>query len=220
MRTRGRFSDDRFMSAQKAFGIGRTRELPLRALESADDGELIRRIGERDRDAFEVLYRRFARPVLGLAIRRLRDRGRAEDATQETFASIWRSAGTFRPERGRGAQWLYGVARNAIVNQLRTRVDAGTDASDSTSEEPGPPEWAESDWVSRRLHRAVGELPAHHRAPIELAYWSGLSQSEIATRLNVPLGTVKTRTRNALSRLAELLDDELQYAPTPRREIS
>ena len=78
------------------------------------DAELIERTGAGDRSAFDKLYRRYARPVFGLALRRLGDRGRAEDAVQETFVSIWRSASTYKPERGPGAPWLYGVARNAI----------------------------------------------------------------------------------------------------------
>src|SRR6478752_4005035 len=80
--------------------------------ETSDDGELILRIGSGDRGAFEQLYRHYARSVFGLALRRLGDRGRAEDAVQETFASVWRSAATYKPERGPGAPWLYGVARN------------------------------------------------------------------------------------------------------------
>jgi len=85
------------------------------------DAELIQRTGAGDRPAFEKLYKRYARPVFGLALRRLGDRGRAEDAVQETFASIWRSASTYKPERGPGAPWLYGVARNAIVDRSRAR---------------------------------------------------------------------------------------------------
>ena len=85
----------------------------------ATDGELIRRTGDGDHGAFEVLYRRYSRPVFGLALRRLGDRGRAEDAVQETFASIWRAAGTYKPERGPGAPWLYAVARNAITDRAR-----------------------------------------------------------------------------------------------------
>ena len=87
------------------------------------DGELIQRAATGDRSAFEDLYRRYARPVFGLALRRLGDRGRAEDAVQETFASIWRSAGSYHPERGPGAPWLYAVARNAIVDRARARTD-------------------------------------------------------------------------------------------------
>src|ERR671934_2984689 len=83
------------------------------------DDELIQRVGEGDRGAFEQLYRRYARPVLGLALRRLGDRGRAEDAVQDAFVAIWRSARTYKPERGRGAPWLYAVARNAITDGLR-----------------------------------------------------------------------------------------------------
>ena len=81
------------------------------------DDELIQRAATGDRSAFEDLYRRYARPVFGLALRRLGDRGRAEDAVQETFASIWRSAGSYKPDRGPGAPWLYAVARNAIVDR-------------------------------------------------------------------------------------------------------
>src|ERR1700761_9002310 len=97
------------------------------------DGELIQRTGEGDGDAFEKLYRRYARPVFGLALRRLGDRGRAEEAVQETFASIWRSAGTYRPERGPGAPWLYGVARNAIVDRSRARYEPPAEAPDEAS---------------------------------------------------------------------------------------
>jgi RNA polymerase sigma-70 factor, ECF subfamily len=187
---------------------------PREAIESSDDGELLQRIGGGDRDAFEELYRRFARPVLGLALRKLPDRGRAEDAAQETFAAIWRSAATYRPERGPARPWLYTVARNAIVNQTRIRSEVAAELPDSASEEPGPPEQAESGWVSWRVHRALEELPDHGRTLIELAYWSGLSQSEIATRLGIPLGTIKTQTRAALARLADLLEhDELGPRP-------
>jgi RNA polymerase sigma-70 factor (ECF subfamily) len=202
------------MSSQEAIGglsLGgrRAKERPRQtALESAEDGELIRRVGERDRVAFEELYRRFGRPVLSQAVRRLRDRGRAEDATQEAFASIWRAAATYRPERGPGAPWIYAVARNAIVDQARIRSEPSVEVPDSPSAEPGPAEHAESEWVSWRVHRALEELPAQQRSLIQLAYWSGLSQSEIASRLDLPLGTVKTRTRAALTRLAELLEPE------------
>src|SRR3954470_6429636 len=98
--------------------------LPRMLPVTTTDGELIQRAADGDRSAFELLYQRYARPVFGLALRRLGDRGRAEDAVQETFASIWRSAGTYKPERGPGAPWLYGVARNAIVDRSRVRTEA------------------------------------------------------------------------------------------------
>lgn len=193
----------------RSLGGRRANERPRQpSVESSGDGELIRRVGEHDRDAFDELYRRFGRPVLSLAIRRLGDRGRAEDATQETFAAIWRGAASYRPERGPGAPWIYAVARNAIVNQMRVRSEPAMEAPDSASDEPGPPAQAEAEWVRWRVHSALEELPAQQRTLIELAYWSGLSQSEIASQLDLPLGTVKTRTRAALARLAELLERE------------
>jgi RNA polymerase sigma-70 factor (ECF subfamily) len=177
--------------------------------ESVSDGELLRRVGDGDGGAFEALYRRYARPVFGLALRRLGDRGRAEEAVQETFASVWRSARTYRPDRGPGAPWLYAVARNAIVDGARARVEPVTaESEDEPSGDVGPAERAEQSWTSWRVHRALEELPDSERIVLELAYWRGLSQSEIAERLRIPLGTVKTRTRSGLRRLAELLDGE------------
>lgn len=175
----------------------------------APDAELLARVGERDRIAFELLYQRYVRSVFGLALRRLGDRGRAEDAVQEAFTAIWRSAGTYRPERGAAGAWLYTVARNAIVDRFRSSGDPVAEVPELVSGELGPPERAEQSFVSWRVHRALEELPARERDVLELAYWSGMSQSEVAEYLHLPLGTVKTRTRSALARLAELLEGEL-----------
>ena len=183
--------------------------IPAVAANDLSDGELISRTADGDRGAFDVLYRRYSRPVFGLALRRLGDRGRAEDAVQETFASIWRAARSYRPERGPGAPWLYAVARNAITDRGRGRSEPPAEVPDTPSTDAGPAERAESGWTAWRVHRALEELNANERSVIELAYWSGLSQSEIAEFLNIPLGTVKTRTRAALARLAVLLEEEL-----------
>jgi len=172
------------------------------------DGELIQRAADGDRSAFEVLYRRYARPVFGLALRRLGDRGRAEDAVQETFASIWRSAASYRPDRGPGAPWLYAVARNAIVDRARSRTETPTEIPEEAAPGPTPSDRAEQSWVAWRVHRALEELPEREREVIALAYWSGLSQSEVAEFLGIPLGTVKTRTRSALAHLADILGEE------------
>jgi RNA polymerase sigma-70 factor (ECF subfamily) len=174
------------------------------------DGELIERIADGDRPAFEELYRRYARTVLGLALRRLGDRGRAEDAAQDAFVAIWRSARTYNPDRGHGAPWLYAVARNAITDGLRRTPEPAAELQDGPRTEPDPSERAESAWTAWRVHRALEVLPPHERPVIELAYWRGLSQSEVAETLGIPLGTVKTRTRSALSRLADALDEELR----------
>jgi RNA polymerase sigma-70 factor (ECF subfamily) len=174
------------------------------------DRELLLRVAAGDRAAFEALYHRYVRPVFGLALRRLGDRGRAEDAVQETFAAIWRSAGSYKPERGPASPWLYAIARNAITDRLRMRSDTPGELPDRPSGEPGPPDRAESGYVSWRVHRALDELPGTEREVIELAYWSGFSQSEVAAFLDIPLGTVKTRTRSGLARLAGLLEEELR----------
>jgi len=187
------------------------RPASIRSVEVGEqtDGDLIERVGEGDREAFDELYRRYSRPVLGLALRRLGDRGRAEDAVQDAFAAIWRSAASYDPARGQGGAWLYTVARNAIVDGARRRPEPPMEAPDEASAESGPPEQAEAAWLAWRVHGALEHLPEHERPVIELAYWGGLSQSEISAFLHVPLGTVKTRTRSALARLADLLEEEL-----------
>jgi RNA polymerase sigma-70 factor, ECF subfamily len=174
------------------------------------DGDLIRRVAHRDANAFELLYQRYARPVFGLALRRLGDRMRAEDAVQETFAAVWRSARTYRPERGAGAPWLYTVARNAIVDRSRNRSEPPAEVPETAAVEAGPDERAEASYVAWRVHRALEELSSNERDVIELAYYGELSQSEIADFLGIPLGTVKTRTRSGLGRLADLLEGELR----------
>jgi RNA polymerase sigma-70 factor, ECF subfamily len=181
--------------------------MPVAMATAETDGRLIERIGRGDRDAFEQLYRRFARPVLAMAVRQLGDNGRAEDAAQETFAAVWRSARSYRSERGTGSAWLYAVARHAIIDRARQKREHVAEIPEEVSESAGPPERAEESWLTWRVHSALEQLPERERAVIGLAYWSGLSQTEIASYLDVPLGTIKTRTRTGLARLAGLLDE-------------
>jgi RNA polymerase sigma-70 factor (ECF subfamily) len=175
------------------------------------DGELLCRIAERDLKAFEILYARYARPVYGLALRRLRDREGAEAATQQAFAAIWRSAATYVPERDGGARWLFTVARNAIVDHARapsgTELVASAELPEVTPREPGLESAAEDGWLAFRVHAAVADLPEHERVPLELAYWGGHTRSEIAELLGLSLDTVETRTRSALTRLLVRLED-------------
>jgi RNA polymerase sigma-70 factor (ECF subfamily) len=183
---------------------------PQPDVQDPSDAELLARVGEHDREAFEVLYGRYVRPVFSLALRRLGDRGHAEDAVQDAFAAIWRSASTYRPERGAAGGWLYTVARNAIVDRLRRNgPTADAELPELASGEPGPAQQAEDSDVSWRVHRALEDLEPREREVIELAYWSGMSQSEVAAYLGLPLGTVKTRTRSGLARLATVLEGEV-----------
>jgi len=174
------------------------------------DGALIEGVAAREREPFEELYHRYARSMLGLALRRLGDRGRAEDSVQEVFAAVWRSAGSYDRNRGPGGAWLYTIARNAMVDAHRRKpAPTMADPPEVVSTSPTPDEEAEASWNAWRVHRALETLPEHERAVIDLAYFSGLSQSEIAGFLQLPLGTVKTRTRSGLARLADALEGEL-----------
>ncbi|HXF97271.1 MAG TPA: sigma-70 family RNA polymerase sigma factor [Gaiellaceae bacterium] len=191
---------------------GLVREARVHAVPRArpTDAELIERVADGDREAFEELYRRYARAVLGLALRRLGDRGRAEDVTQDAFVAIWRSARTYDRRRGGAPGWLYAIARNAVTDRLRRLPEPVGELEDGVGGEPDPAEEAEASWIAWRVHRALEVLPPRERSVIELAYWRGLSQSEIGAALGIPLGTVKTRTRSALARLADELEEELR----------
>lgn len=192
--------------------LWRTERPPLQLL-SASDGELLSRVANRDPAAFEALYQRYSSPVYGLALRRLRDQPAAEDAVQETFTAVWRAARSFDRERGACKSWLFAIARNAIVDSIRKRAYAALEplehAPEPASSDPTPHQRAEDDWLRFCTHAAVAQLPERERIPLELAYWHGLSQSEIAARLGLPLGTIKTRTRSGLARLAACLDGDL-----------
>lgn len=154
-------------------------------------GQLLCRIAERDFEAYEILYRRYARSVYGLALRRLRDRRGAGDATRRAFEAIWRAAPTYVLEAGDGTRWVFTVAESTIVGHAHA---------------PSPESAAEHEWPIFRVHAAVAELPEQERVPLELACWEGRSQSEIAEQLGLPVGTVTTRTRSALARLATRLE--------------
>ena len=107
-----------------------------------------------------------------------RDRSRAQDAVQETFAAIWRSAGKLPARAWARAPWLYAVARNAIVDRARARGDATfADPPETSHPTPGRRSSAQSGYVSWRVHRAVGDLPEHEREVLELAYWGGLPRA-------------------------------------------
>ena len=138
-----------------------------------------------------------------MALRQLGDYGRAEDATQETFAAVWRSAKSYRAERGSASAWLYAVARHAIIDRARQRVEpVGGDSRDRLRRGgPGGAGRVDVALLARARRRSSG-CPSASDVVLELAYWSGLSQTEVASYLDVPLGTVKTRTRAGLARLA------------------
>jgi RNA polymerase sigma-70 factor (ECF subfamily) len=175
------------------------------------DEDLLDRVAQsRDPAAFDTLYARYARAVYSLVRRTLTDHPSSEDVTQEAFASVWRAARGYRRERGAVAAWLFTIARNAATDAARARTPLTlADPPDQPDLGPSPSDQAIAEWEAFRLHSAVDSLQPREREVIELAYFSGLSQSEVAERLGLPLGTVKTRTRSALARLAGVLEEEV-----------
>ena len=174
----------------------------------ASDGELIRGSATATEMPSEISVRALRTAGLRARAARLRDRGQAEDVAQETFASVWRAAGSYRPERGPGARLaVRGRPKRVVDRDPRERARQPSRPSE-TGSEAGPEDAAQTDWLAWRVHRAFTELPETERNVLELAYWGGLSQSEIADFLGIPLGTVKTRTRSGLARMADLLEGE------------
>lgn len=178
---------------------GRRRRPPVADL---GDAELFRLVADGSEAAFEALWRRYGSAVLGVCRAILRDHEVAEDAAQETFTRVWRHARSYDPQRGRPAAWLMTVARHSAINMARmTRpeaaapIDEGADPSDEQ-------EAVDRVWLQGALTR----LPDREREVVGLAYFSGLSHSQIATRIDEPLGTVKSRMRRALERLAEMAE--------------
>jgi RNA polymerase sigma-70 factor (ECF subfamily) len=150
---------------------------------------------------------------MSVAQRVLGARSEAEEVVQETFVQVWRQASTYDARRGGALAWITTIARSRAIDRLRSRaaaerVVASIDDPAPASAPIPPLEAAEQRQVRERVIAALAELPAEQRSVLELAYYEGLSQSEIASRLGDPLGTVKTRVRLGLAKLATLLDAE------------
>ena len=171
------------------------------------DSRLIERVAGGDRDAFTELYRRFARPVLAMALRQLGDNGRPRRPRRRRSRPCGARPAATSPSAARPRPGSTAVARHAIIDRARQRREPVVEVPEEASAEATPEEQAESAWLTWRVHAALEQLPEREQAVLELAYWSRLSQTEIASYLDVPLGTVKTRTRTGLARLAGLLDE-------------
>ena len=176
-----------------------------------DDNELIRKIAAGDERAFLVLYDRYAAKVHALTLRILSDSMLAEEATQDTFLKLWSRARLYLAERGPVWGWLLTIARRTALDRLRLESRRPTLSTADDPEEfwnfipDANTTSEESRW--RSLHLAVQSLTPDHRQVIELAYYQGLSQSEIAETLGWPLGTVKTRVRAAMEQLRRAWGD-------------
>lgn len=187
---------------------------PLRLVTSATDLDLITAMHRGDRDALAVLYDRFAARLYGLALRVTTDPGEAEDVVAETFTKAWRDVGTYDASRGSVQAWLVMMTRSRALDTVRARtrrlrlVDAASEAPEPVAmgtSEVSTDAAVEADERTVRVRAALATLPLPQREVLDLAYFAGLSQVEIAERLGAPLGTVKTRVRLALARLREVL---------------
>jgi RNA polymerase sigma factor (sigma-70 family) len=176
------------------------------ARESSDE-QVLEAVGRGDDDALGVLYDRFGRLAFRLAFRILRDPELAEDAVQEAFLAVWRSADTYKRERAKPSTWILTVVHRRAVDIVRREQSRRGEPLEVAPEPSVGP--ADEDAVLRdrraAVQAALTELPGEQRQALELAYYGGLTQSELAERLGVPLGTVKSRMFAGLGRLRELL---------------
>jgi RNA polymerase sigma-70 factor, ECF subfamily len=181
------------------------------------DEQLMARLARRDIKAFEALYDRYGTLVYSTALRVVGDVQLAEDIAQEVFLRIWRRPDHYLPERGRFVTWLLSVARNGAVDQIRTRgrrhrhETAGEESVRDLPADEGrdPALLAQLADERQKVRQALAGLPPEQRRVIEMAYYGGYTQQEIAAMLNQPLGTVKTRIRLGMQKLRVALEPEV-----------
>lgn len=188
------------------------------------DRTLLERIVARDERALGELYDRHGSAVYGLALTIVRERADAEEVVGDAFGQVWRAAGQFDPARGSVAAWLTTITRTRALDLVRARGRRGralTRAAQANSDGlaaplaavgEAPDRGAERQEARRLVQRSLGELPEGQRRVIELAYFGGLTQTEIAAELEEPLGTVKTRMRAAMEKLRVALGPLLEGA--------
>ena len=179
------------------------------------DGALVARIARGDPAALGELYDRHGRTVFGALYRMLGAPEPAEEVTQDAFHAVWRRAGTYRADRGSVRTWLLAIARNAAIDWRRTKGrradrEAAIDEAAELVEEVRVDDRVIASLRAERVRAAVASLPDEQRVVLSLAFWSGLSQSEIAARTSTPLGTVKSRVRLGMAKLRDQLRPETE----------
>ena len=179
------------------------------------DEALVALVARGDQNALGELYDRIGRIAYGLAVRVVRDERLAEDAVQEGFLAVWRNAAAFRAERAKASTWILTLVHRRAVDLVRREERRRAEPlSDEVAARAGEAQATdEAAWLRferERVQGALRQLPDVQREALELAYYGGFSQSELAERLGVPLGTVKSRMFAGLARLRELLDESSQ----------
>ncbi|MBA2358499.1 MAG: sigma-70 family RNA polymerase sigma factor [Actinobacteria bacterium] len=183
------------------------------------DEALVALVARGDDDALAALYDRFSRVAYGLALRILRDRALAEDAVQEAFLAVWRTADRFLIERAKPSTWILTLVHRRSVDLVRREERRRADPIEVAPHESGAETADEVEVRAERriVQHALTRLPADQREALELAYYGGLTQTELAERLGQPLGTIKSRMFTGLRRLRELLAEEGFEAELSRR---
>ena len=185
------------------------------SLKSLDDKELVRRIVDRDADAIAELFDRYSGMLTALSLRILNDPADTEEILQETFLQVWNQAGRYDPKRSSVSTWLVLIARSRSIDRLRSRQVKQRTATAAQQENPDihtSPKGVGNVLMKerrRRLQEEMAKLPAEQRQVLELAFYGGMTQSEIAERTSIPLGTVKTRTLLAMKKLRKALREEI-----------
>jgi RNA polymerase sigma-70 factor, ECF subfamily len=178
------------------------------------DAELLRQIAGGDEEALASLYDNYKSILFSLILRILHSQSEAEDILQDVFIQVWQKAANFDEERGRPFTWLVTLARSRAIDRLRqlgSRERTATEASRAA-----PEEWTDAveDAIKSEegavVRGALAQLPEEQRRALLMAYYEGLTQTEIADKLDTPLGTVKTRMRSGMIKLRELLGDQLK----------
>jgi len=182
-------------------------------LSGRTDDQILAALAQRDLSALEALYDRYSKVAYSLAYRIVGDRGNAEDVVQDAFLSVWRQAGTYKRERGAARTWLMSIVHHRSIDRLRSGASSSNtipyeELPESREETTKPSIWQQA-WNNVRgdmIRRALERLPVEQKKSIELAYFSGYTQSEIAELMGVPLGTVKGRMRIGLQKLRTMLE--------------
>ena len=181
-----------------------------RELSHLSDEALVLLAARSQQAALAELYDRYGRPAYGLALRILRDEALAQDAVQEAFLGVWRGAARFLPERGKASTWILTLVHRRAVDLVRREERRRADTLEQAPEPIGGGDVDEEAWLRlqrERVQAALRQLPDQQREALELAYYGGFTQSELAERLGQPLGTIKSRMFMGLARLRELLGD-------------
>ena len=181
-----------------------------------EDLELLSKISDQDRDALATLYERYGRRVFAIAVRMLNDPIGSEEVTQDVFMSVWRRGASYTSTKGKFTTWLFSIAHNRTIDELRKRRRDRSRENDDIDDHlniksgdisPADAAVAQSEYA--KISAAMKKLPEEQQLVVDLSYFKGLTQTEIATKTGQPLGTVKTRMRLALKKLRTALNDEM-----------